>query len=254
LGFECHTALDVVERSQRETGSVLSAERGSRGRKWGKAAPPSPGAMEHLSFAFNLASRKPVVFLPAILGGVISMVISGVASLAMGAYPWGFAPGFGYLTPRLASFIILAGLASIAGAIISYILFFASLDMSRDAYLDRPLDLGKSVGYVLRRLGTIVVASIVGAILMVTIILIPVALLMFVILVFDETGVGDSISKAFGVLRRELGDVIILLVIAIVGSFILGLIPMIGSLLSSAFNVIISIALIDLYSYYKKGA
>jgi hypothetical protein len=220
----------------------------------GEAAPPSPGAMEHLSFAFNLASRKPVVFLPAILGGVISMVISGVASLAMGAYPWGFAPGFGYLTPRLASFIILAGLASIAGAIISYILFFASLDMSRDAYLDRPLDLGKSVGYVLRRLGTIVVASIVGAILMVTIILIPVALLMFVILVFDETGVGDSISKAFGVLRRELGDVIILLVIAIVGSFILGLIPTIGSLLSSAFNVIISIALIDLYSYYKKGA
>jgi hypothetical protein len=81
-----------------------------------------------------------------------------------------------------------------------------------------------------------------------------VALLMFVILVFDETGVGDSISKAFGVLRRELGDVIILLVIAIVGSFILGLIPMIGSLLSSAFNVVISIALIDLYSYYKKGA
>jgi hypothetical protein len=221
----------------------------------GEAAPPSPGAMEHLSFAFNLASRKPMVFLPAILGGVISMVISGVASLTMGAYPWGFAPGFGYTpTPRLASIIILAGLASIVGAIISYILFFASLDMSRDAYLDRPLDLGKSVGYVLRRLGTIVVASIVGAILMVTIILIPVALLMFVILVFDETGVGDSISKAFGVLRRELGDVIILLVIAIVGSFILGLIPMIGSLLSSAFNVIISIALIDLYSYYKKGA
>ncbi|MBS7651562.1 MAG: zinc ribbon domain-containing protein [Candidatus Bathyarchaeia archaeon] len=228
-------------------------ERLERGGEEG-VAPPSPGALEHLSFAFNLASRKPMVFAPAILGGVISMVISGLVSFTVGLYPWGFTPGLGYPpTPRLASIIIFAGLASIVGAIISYILFFASLDMSRDAYLDRPLDLGKSVGYVLRRLGTIVVASIVGAILMVTIILIPVALIMFVILVFDETGIGDSISKAFGVLRRELGDIIILLIIAIAGSFILGLIPMIGSLLSSAFNVIISIAFIDLYSYYKKA-
>lgn len=124
--------------------------------------------------------------------------------------------------------------------------------MSRDAYFDAPLNLRGSVNYVLGRIGIFIVASIVGAIMSITIILIPAVILMFVVMVVDETGIGNSLSRAFSVLSRELGDVLLLLVVSIVGSFILGIIPFIGDLLATALRVIIGLAFIDLYYLYKK--
>jgi hypothetical protein len=97
-----------------------------------------------------------------------------------------------------------------------------------------------------------ILASIIGAILAITIILIPVVILMFVIMVIDETGIGDSISIAFKVLGNRLGDIIILIIIAIVGSFVLSLIPFIGSILVAGFTVLVGLAFIDIYYNYKK--
>jgi len=212
----------------------------------------SPGAMVHLNFAFNLSMKKPAIFVPAILGGIISLLISGLTSLWFGAYSWQMWWLYGPNAPGLMALVALSALLGFVGAIISYILFFASLDMSRDAYVDAPLDLGGSVRYVLGRIGTLILASIVGFIMTITIILIPVALLMFVIMVVDETGIGKSISRAFSVVGKTLGSVLIILVVAIVGSIIIGFIPIIGGLLTACLNVVIGLAFIDLYSNYKK--
>jgi len=220
------------------------------------AAPtPPPGATGNLSFAIDLATRKPIVFAPTIIGSLISIVLTGLAAVVFGVSFWqsgsfwsnpiNWTSGFAFL----GAFIVL----SLVGAIVSYILFFASIDMSRDAYLDRPLDIGESFSYVLGRLGTFILASIVAVVFTATIILIPVAILMIVILVVDESGVGSSISRSFSVLGNRLGDVLILILVAIVGGLVLNYVPVIGSLLSACLNVVVGIAFIGLYFDYKKA-
>ena len=197
------------------------------------------GAGEHLSIAFNIASEKPIVFAPVIISGLISVIIDNI---------WGESFQYG-----LSPFLLFAGLISLIGSIVNYILNFASIDMSRDAYMDEPLDLRESIYYVISRIGTFIVASIVGAIMAITIILIPVVIIMFVIIVMDETGIGDAISKSFKVISSDLGDIILILIVAIIGSIIISFVPYISGLLHACLNVVVGISFIDVYYNYKRG-
>jgi hypothetical protein len=225
-----------------------------------RSPPPGPGAPSGpyrptsvrtdvgsaLSKGVNIISSKPIVLVPAIIGAVVSAILSSIAAIFF--YPIGFS---GLFTAVYIGLFIVGIILSIIGGIIAYIMAFASLDMARDAYVDKPLSLGESVGYIVKRLGTFIVASIVGAILSITVILIPVVILMFVIMVVDEAGISASLSKAVKVIGARLGDIILLLIIDIVGAYILGLIPFIGPILVAAFNVLISLAFIDIYFHYK---
>jgi len=188
------------------------------------------GATEHLSLGFNVAIAKPMVFAPVLIGGIISILIARAGE---------------------AKFTL--GLLSLVGFFITFILNFAAIDMARDAYVDDPLDLGRSFSYALGRLGTFILASIVGVVMFVTIILIPVAILMFVIIVVDETGITDAASKAFSTLGRDLGDVIVILIVAVVGNVLLALVPFLGGLLTACFGVILNLAFIDVYYRYRGG-
>jgi hypothetical protein len=180
-----------------------------------------------------------MVFAPVIIGGLISSAIS-----AWGPQPLsqsGFVP-----------VVFIGFLVSIVGAVVSFILNFAAIDMARDAYTNEPMDLGRSFSYAAGRIGTFIVASIIAGILSITIILIPVAILMMVIIVVDETGIVDALSQAFGVLGRDLGDVIVILIVAIIGYAVLGWVPLIGGLLTSAFGVVLDLAFIDVYDQYRR--
>jgi len=188
---------------------------------------------EHLKIGYNVANQNPTVFVPALLAGIISSSISWLAQ--------------GYLG-------VTTILISVAAAIISFVLSFASLDMSRDAYNRQPLDLGGSMSYVSGRLLTFIVAAIVGGIMSITIILIPVVVLMFSIMVIDETGLTNALSKAFSVLSSDLSDVLLILLVSILGSFAISFVPLVSGLLNAALNVIIGLAFIDLYYNYKRSA
>lgn len=189
------------------------------------------GITGNLNLAFNLALSKPMVFVPAVLSGLISAVLDNVGET-----------------------IVLGVILSLVVAAISFLLNFASIDMSRDAYVGDSLDLMGSVNYVLERFMTFLVASIVGAVMSITVILIPVALLMFVIIVMDETGIGDAVSEAFGVVGRNLGDMLVLFVISVLGFILLAFVPLAGGLLNSCFGVVLNLALMDLYEHDQRDA
>jgi hypothetical protein len=87
----------------------------------------------------------------------------------------------------------------------------------------------------------------------VTIILIPVVILMFVIMVMDETGITNAISKSLDVLRADLGDVLLILLVSIIGSFVISYVPFVSTLLDAALNVVVGLAFIDLYANYKSS-
>lgn len=197
-------------------------------------------AVGHLTRAFNIAMDKPMVFVPTLLGGVVSALIGWIAS-SMGYYSGGIGSG------GLSAISVLFGLA---GVFFMYILGFASIDMGRDAYLNKPLSLGGSIGYVMNRLVTFILASIVGVLLSITIILIPVVSLMFVIMVMDETGISASLSRAFSLVGAELRDIVVIILLSIIGSAIISYIPIISGLLQSALTVVVNLAFIDMYYRY----
>ena len=211
------------------------------------------GAADHLSFAFNLAMEKPMVFAPSLLGGLISVIIGGISVALFGASGWSMWRGNPLLAPAVPGLALTGALLGIAGGVASYLLGFASIDMSRDAYVGEPLDLMRSVNYVVGRIGTFVVASIVGALMAITVILFPAVIFMFVIIVVDETGIGAAISRAFSVIGGDLGDVVVVIIVAIIGSAVLGWIPLVGALLTTALNVVIGLAFMDIYFRYKRA-
>ncbi len=149
--------------------------------------------------------------------------------------------------------VFIGFLISIIGAVVSFILNFAAIDMARDAYTNETMDLGRSFNYAAGRFGTFFVASVVFAILSITVILFPVAILMMVIIVVDETGIVEALSQAFGVLGRDLGDIIVILIVAIIGYAILGWVPLVGGLLTAGFDVVLGLAFIDVYDHYRRG-
>ena len=226
-------------------------------RDVGAASPSRYGddvrAMGHLSLAFNLAAAKPMVFAPAVIGAIINLLIRRISDLLLGPIQWSIWQGDPLALTAYSGTFAAAAVLSIIGGVIVYVLNFASIDMSRDAYEDKPLDLMGSVNYVLRRIGIFILASIVGFLMAITIILIPVVIFMFVIIVMDEAGIRAAISRAFSVLGSDLGDVVVVIIVAIVGSIILGFIPLIGGLLTTLLNVVIGLAFMDIYYRYKQS-
>ena len=191
-------------------------------------------AIEHLTMGYSIAFNQPIVFLPSIISGLIGALV-----------------GYALNWVGLGAFLsITLGLAS---SILSFILNFASIDMSRDAYNNQPLDLNRSIEYVVGRFVEFLVAAIVGGILSITIILIPVVVFMFTIMVLEEKGFYDSFISSLEVIKTDIGDVLVILVISIVASIITGYIPYLSMLLDSVVNVIIGIAFIDVYSTYKQN-
>jgi len=182
-----------------------------------------------------------MVFAPVLLGSLISTLIN----------PEGWSP----LDPSSYSPVFfVAALLSLAGSILVYLLNFASIDMARDAYVGERLDLGASMNYVIGRIGTFIVASIVGVLLSITILLIPVSIFMFVIIVLVETSVGTAISRAWSVITRDIGDVTVIILASIVGTILLSFVPWIGGLLTVCLDVVIQLAFISVYEKYRSEA
>jgi hypothetical protein len=205
-----------------------------------QARPTGARASDHLSLGYRIASSKPMVFAPVLLGSLISTLVN----------PDGWSP----LDPSGYSPVYLfAALFSLAGSVLVYLLNFASIDMARDAFVGERLDLGSSMNYVVGRIGTFIVASIVGVLLSITIILIPVSIFMFVIIVMDETGVGTAVSRAWSVITRDIGDVTVIILASIIGTILLSFVPWIGGLLTACLGVVIDLAFISVYEKYRSG-
>jgi hypothetical protein len=214
--------FDSDQTSTREEQSFYDIPRGADKR-----------ALDHITIGYQVAFEQPMVFLPPIISGLLGAITSyGLSNI-----------GFGEFSSMLIGLIL---------SIFSFILNFASIDMSRDAYYKQPLDLMESVGYTASRFFVFFLAAIFGGLLSITIVLIPVVLFMFVIMVMDETGIMDAFQKALSLIRSDLMDVLAIIVISIVASLVISFIPYISTLLNAVINVILGIAYIDIYATFKK--
>jgi len=244
----CGKEIGAEARFCPHCGAGVVEERG-KGLELPSRPVQTASAMSAIQKGLDIVSAKPVVLVPALLGAVFSAIFSFIATFWFAPASWWY---WSY-DPAALGFMAIGSLLGLIGGIVAFVMSFASLDMSRNAYLDRELDVSNSVSYVLKRLVTFILASIVGAILSITLILFPVAILMFVIIVVDETGISAAISRSLRVLGSRLGDVLILLILSIVGNFVIGLIPVVGPLIGAVFNVLVGLAFIDIYNNYKSA-
>ena len=186
-------------------------------------------ALDHITVGYTVAFEQPIVFLPPLISGILGSIASYIGGLS-----------------DMLSLILGLGVS-----ILSFILTFASIDMSRDAYNKQPLDLMRSVNYIAARFFVFFIAAIFGGVLSITIILIPVVLFMFVIMVMDEAGIMDAFQKSIEVIRADVADVIVIIIVSIIASAVVSFVPVISSVLDAIVNVIMGIAFIDIYATYK---
>ena len=220
---KCGTDLNQMASPETSTATSSVYSGTPRGRE--------KGAIDHITTGYQVALEQPTVFIPSIISGVLGIIVS-------------------YLTFDLIG-STLNLILSLAVSVISFILFFASTDISRDAYYKQPLDLMNSVNYVTSRFMDFLLAAIFGGLLSITIILIPVVIFMFVIMVMDEVGIMDAFKQSINVIQSDFADVLVVIVVSIIASVVVGYVPYICDLLDAVVNVIIGIAFIDIYATYK---
>jgi len=231
----CGVAVEEGTRFCQECGTelnqqVASSQPGAVDKYTGIPRGGEKRAIDHLTIGYTVALEQPMVFLPSIISGAL-----------------GFLASYG-LDPLGDTLSILIGLAV---SMVSFILNFASIDMSRDAYYKQPLDLSDSISYVAGRFVPFFIAAIFGGLLSITIVLIPVVVFMFVIMVLDETGIMDAFQRSINVLKTDFVDVLVIIVLSIVSSVIIGYVPLVSTLLEAVVNVIVGIAFIDVYATYR---
>ena len=199
-------------------------------------------SLESISNGVEVALKYPVLFVPQLFPIAIDLVF---AILARRVFPTivGVPGGPVMRVPNL--FLLFLG--TLISSIVGFITGCMIVDMSHDAMFGRAPDLSKSYGEVMSRIGPLIVAAIVAAILSITIILIPVAMFVMVIAVVEKLGAADSVKKAFSFVVDNLGTVIVFVLIVIIVSAILAFIPLIGRILLWLTNVIFTASTVYLY-------
>jgi MFS family permease len=200
-----------------------------------------------LSKGFDSSIKNPILFIPSLAPIVIQLLF---LLLAYVVFPIQYNI---FVYSAVLPWLIWGGyfIAALVGFVASCIV----VDMINDKINGRQITLNKSFGVVMSRLGTLILAAVIAAVCFITFILIPVALFIITIAMVEGLGAIDSTKKAFDFVVKNLGEVIVFIVIVIVADLILsfgfGLIPFvgayIGAIISWIAGVVFTVSSVHLY-------
>lgn len=208
-------------------------------------------SVESISIGVNTAFKNPVLFVPQLVPLVIELLFN---FLAYYVFPTE------YVIPTMAGPIVhkvpnftLIIVGGFIAAIVGFITACMIVDMANDALIGARVNMSKSLNLVLGRIGPLVIAAIVAAILSITIILFPVAIFIPVIAIIERLGPSESTKKAFSFVINNLGEVVVFVIIVIVVSIVLAFIPLIGRALIWIADAIFTASAVDLYLKRSKA-
>lgn len=192
-----------------------------------------------ISEAINLCLKRPILFLPALAPIIIQVLFQVLANVV---FPTTVTVGaFSYPeVTNAASNGLLIALGYFLAALVGFIAICMIVDMANDVSNKGTANLNKSLNFVMGKLGTLIIAAIISAICMITFVLIPVALFIAAIAIIEGTDAIESTKRSFRFVARNLGEVIVFIILVIIIAAILGfgfsLIPVVGSYLGSVLN------------------
>ena len=238
--FDGERLMENIEPSSAESEDKTEGEKGEERR--------GAVGVKSLKKSIRIIFNNPAMLIPAVLGAVIYI------SIFLGLF-WFYNVGIGDIRELPESELFILAMMGITitfgGVILSFVLNIASLDMARDAYLNRDMNLLKSLKYITKNLGTFLMASLLGALLSFVVYLAPLAILILAVLIVDEEGVIDSILSTFKVIKDRFSPSILIILISIIAFLLIDAIPIVGPVLNAMFNVFLGLTFIDLYSDYK---
>lgn len=192
-----------------------------------------------ISEAINLCLKRPILFLPALAPIIIQVLFQVLANVVfpttvtVGAFSY---PG----VTNAASNGLLIALGYFLAALVGFIAICMIVDMANDVSNGGTANLNKSLNFVMGKLGTLIIAAIISAICMITFVLIPVALFIAAIAIIEGTDAIESTKRSFRFVARNLGEVIVFIILVVIIAAILGFgfafIPVVGSYLGSVLN------------------
>lgn len=232
------------------------------GEEW---VPPKKGVANHLRSSFAVIRRDPKVFALDLIASVVYIVLTKVyeivgkptrlldlwegilgpervVTVATNGYPdippefWGT-----FIQAMMGGFVFL-----LVVDIVSKFFTMASIDYSRNAYLENDAGLMSSARYVLSRGWGFLAASVIGMLLELTLVLMVLSLLMFIEMVVGEAGIRDSITKGFRLGINNFGTVSGLFILWFIAYIVFSMTPYIPEVARAVPGVVLYLALIDL--------
>jgi hypothetical protein len=200
----------------------------------------SSKSTESISKGLDTSTKNPGLFVPILAPMAIQLLFIVLAYVVFPVYGVAFF-GVVYYAPN--PWLIWGGyfIASIVGFIASCMI----VDMAYDVINARHMDLKKSMNLVMGRLGTLIVAAIIAAVCFITFVLIPVALFLITIAILEGTDAIESTKRAFDFVIKNIGEVIVYVIIVIVVAVILdigfGFIPVVGAYIGAIANWIVNV-------------
>ncbi|MEM3437031.1 MAG: hypothetical protein QXP55_00650 [Nitrososphaerales archaeon] len=213
----------------------------------------SSKATEAISKGFNISTKNFGLFVPILAPIIVHLIFLILAYMVFPyRYQFGFYP-FIYEIVVPNPYLIWGGY--FIASIIGFIAFCIIVDMTNDIINGQPMNMNKSMKVVTSRLGTLFIASIISAIFFLTFFLIPFALFIVIISIIEGTDAIESTKRSFDFVIKNIGEVIIFIIIVIAISLILGLgfslIPVvgayIGAIINWIFEVIFIVSAVHLY-------
>lgn len=200
---------------------------------------------EAISKGIDILMKNPVLLAPYCIPIIIQLIFIALSYLFPIRYY------YFYYVPN--PYISFAG--SFIALILGFIVGCMLVDMANDAISGGAIDMRKSLNLVMSRIGTLIIAAIIAAIFCIVIVLLPVALFIIVIAIIEKQDVMESVKGSFNFVAKNLGEVIIFLIIVIVLNvvFSLGfsLIPVagsyIGSIITWFLNALFTVSAVYLY-------
>jgi len=208
-----------------------------------------------ISKGMSTATKNPSLFVPSLAPIVIQLLFLILAYVVFPykglAWDWVNLRFYEVTWPNFWMVWVGYFIASIVGFIASCII----VDMANDTINGRPMNLKKSMNLVIGRLGTLILAAIISAVCFITFVLIPIALFIIAIAIIEGTDAFESTKRSFDFVVKNLGEVIVFIIIVIVVWIVLGfgfaLIPVvgayIGAVISWILNVVFTVASVHFY-------
>jgi uncharacterized membrane protein len=252
----------ISEETYKELKAKYEAELAALGKVPEKPTVPSAEGLGDLfSKAADFCSSNPVVFIPPVLSGIISAIISLILGVSVAGMFRGFRPpvgpsGPGAIAPSLYGFVAITALVSIVLMVITLVFNGWTIAMIKNGVEKNYIDINESFSYTLSKLVPLIVASIlmgiiigIGLILCVIPGIIAAILLALTLqaVIVDGYGAVEALSVSYNIVKRNFFEVLIIIIVQFVVAAILGMIPYIGAILAGLAGAYFTVILTMLY-------
>jgi hypothetical protein len=210
----------------------------------------SSKSIDALTKGIDTSLKNLLLFVPSLAPIVVHLLF---LVLAYVVFPYR-SRSFPYFTEVIIpnAFLIWGGY--FIAALLGFIASCMVVDMANDSINGLPVDLNKSLNVVMGRLLSLILAALIAAVCFITFILIPIALFILTIAIIEKTDAIESTKRSFDFVLKNLGEVIVFIIIVVVVWVVLNigfaLIPLgayIGAVISWILNIVLSVASVHFY-------